>query len=284
MLSTELEVLAEELRIKIIDMIVEAGSGHPGGSLSATDILTVLWFDEMKGLEAGRLSPDRDRFILSKGHAVPALYAILAQKGFIPEEELKTLRKIGSRLQGHPDRVRLPLVETSTGSLGQGLSVAQGLALGLRSAKKKSRVYCMVGDGETEEGQIWEAAMSAPKFKLSNLCVIQDNNKGQIDGPVAQVMPLEPIGDKWRAFGWHVIEIDGHDIRQISAAFAEARCLDESGGAQPVFILAQTIKGKGVSYMEHKIDWHGAAPKAEEAKTARQEILNRLKEKRGSHA
>lgn len=270
----ELSAIASELRIWIIDMLEEAKSGHPGGSLSAIDLVTALWFSEMRGVGTGPqgLSAERDRFVLSKGHGVPALYAVLAKKGFIPQSELKNLRKTGSRLQGHPDRVRMPIVEASTGSLGQGLSVAQGMAMGFRLDKKPSRVYCLLGDGECQEGQIWEAAMSAPHFELSNLCVILDANNGQIDGPVSQVMPLEPIADKWRAFGWHVIEIDGHDMGQILSAYQEARSLEEKGGKKPVFILARTVKGKGVSFMENKIEWHGVAPKAEEAKKARDEI------------
>lgn len=272
----ELKNLANELRVWIIDMLTEAKSGHPGGSLSAIDILTALFFDEMKGVEARSLSADRDRFVLSKGHAVPALYAVLAKKGFIPYDELKTLRQTGSRLQGHPDRVRIPIVEASTGSLGQGLSVAQGLALGLKMDGKTSRVYCMLGDGEIQEGQIWEAAMSAPKFELSNLCVILDCNNGQIDGPVNKVMPIEPIADKWRAFGWHVIEIDGHDFNQILSSFKEARNLAAEGGTKPVFVLARTVKGKGVSFMENKIEWHGVAPKIEEAQKAKDELKQTL--------
>jgi len=285
MSSSELAILAEELRIKIIDMISEAHSGHPGGSLSSIDLLTALWFKEMRGVGVGSSSLDRDRFILSKGHTVPALYAVLAKKGFIAETELRSFRKIGSRLQGHPDRVRLPIVEASTGSLGQGLSVAQGLALALRMSGSKARVYCMIGDGETEEGQIWEAAMSAAKFKLSNLCVIQDNNQGQIDGPVAQVMPIEPIAEKWKAFGWGVIEINGHDMQQIVTAFEEARRLEVESQQRPVFILARTVKGKGVSFMENQTEWHGAAPKPEEAEMARQEISQRIKslQSRGLH-
>lgn len=270
----ETSKIADELRIWIIDMLEEAKSGHPGGSLSAIDLVTALWFSEMRGVEsASKLAADRDRFVLSKGHAVPALYAVLAKKGFFPKEELMTLRKTGSRLQGHPDRVRMPIVEASTGSLGQGLSVAQGMAMGLRMEGKKSRVFCLLGDGEIQEGQIWEAAMSAPKFGLSNLCAILDNNNGQIDGPVSKVMPIEPIADKWRAFGWHVIDINGHDMNQILNAYAEFRKMHESGSTKPVFILARTVKGKGVSFMENKIEWHGVAPKAEEAEKARQELL-----------
>jgi transketolase len=237
--------------------------------LSAIDLLTALWFNEMRGVEsASKLDENRDRFILSKGHAVPALYAILAKKGFIEHKDLMTLRKTGSKLQGHPDRVRMPIVEASTGSLGQGLSVAQGLALGLRLAKKPSRVFCLMGDGEIQEGQIWEAAMSAPKFKLGNLIAILDQNGGQIDGPTSQVMPLEPVADKWRAFGWNVIEIDGHNMDQILGAYADSKKSTD----KPTFILAHTVKGKGVSFMENQIGWHGVAPKPDELKRAVDEI------------
>jgi transketolase len=273
----QLASLANELRTWIIDMLAEAKSGHPGGSLSAIDLITALWFHEMRGVENPKnLATDRDRFVLSKGHAVPALYAALAKKGFFDPKELMTLRKTGSMLQGHPDRVRMPIVEASTGSLGQGMSVAQGMAAGLKMDGKRSMVYCMIGDGEMQEGQIWECAMSAPKFELSNLVVMLDNNGGQIDGPVKQVMPIEPIADKWRAFNWHVIEIDGHDMDQILKAYGEARKLHESGAKKPVFILAHTVKGKGVSFMEHQIGWHGVAPKAEEAAKAKAELMKCL--------
>ncbi|MGK5082697.1 transketolase [Bdellovibrionota bacterium FG-1] len=274
---TPLIGIAAELRTWIIDMITEAKSGHPGGSLSAIDLITALWFHEMRGVEnANALAPDRDRFVLSKGHAAPALYVALAKKGFFPVEELHKLRRTGALLQGHPDRVRLPIVEASTGSLGQGMSVAQGLALGLRMDGKKSMVFCMIGDGEMQEGQIWECALSAPKFELSNLVVILDNNGGQIDGPVEKVMPLEPIADKWRTFNWEVIKIDGHNMDEITQAYAQARKLRDGGSKKPVFILAKTIKGKGVSFMENKIEWHGVAPKAEEAARAKAEILKTL--------
>jgi transketolase len=268
----KLDAVANELRIWIIDMLTAAKSGHPGGSLSAIDLITALFLHEMRGVDPKNLKEDRDRFVLSKGHAVPALYAVLCKLGFIPYEELATLRQTGSRLQGHPDRVRMPIMEASTGSLGQGLSVAQGMALGLKHDGKSSQVYCMIGDGESQEGQIWEAAMSAPKFELSNLCVILDNNNGQIDGPVSQVMPIEPIADKWKAFGWHVIQIDGHDMKQILQAYREARELHEKGGKKPVFILAHTIKGKGVSFMENNIGWHGVVPTAEQALKAKEEL------------
>ena len=265
----ELKLIAQELRVWIIEMLEKAGSGHPGGSLSAIDLMSVLFFHEMKGVEFSSLNENRDRFILSKGHAVPALYAILCKKGFLPKAELNQLRKIGSRLQGHPDRVRLPLVEAATGSLGQGLSMAQGLALGLRLQAKVSRVYCLLGDGEMQEGQVWEAAMSAPKFQLSHLCVILDQNNGQIDGYVDQVMPIEPIAKKWEAFGWNVLEIDGHNIEEILEAFQFFRTFK---GSQPTFILARTVKGKGVSFMENQIHWHGVAPTQTEAQKAISEI------------
>jgi transketolase len=273
-LSTlQLASLSNELRTWIIDMLTEAKSGHPGGSLSAIDLITALWFHEMRGTDPKNLAADRDRFVLSKGHAVPALYAALAKKGFFPKEELMKLRKTGALLQGHPDRVRMPIVEASTGSLGQGMSVAQGMAAALKLDGKRSMVYCMIGDGEMQEGQIWECAMSAPKFQLSNLVVILDNNKGQIDGPVEQVMPIGPIVDKWRAFNWHVIEIDGHEMSEILKAYADARKLHESGAKKPVFILAHTVKGKGVSFMENQIGWHGVAPKLDEATRAKEELM-----------
>jgi transketolase len=271
--APQLAELSLEFRVQIIEMLTEAKSGHPGGSLSAIDLVTALWFSEMRGVsDPKNLAPDRDRFVLSKGHAVPALYVVLAKLGFIETSELMTLRKTGSRLQGHPDRVRMPIVEASTGSLGQGLSVAQGLALGLRLEGKKSNVFCLMGDGETQEGQVWEAAMSAPNFKLGNLCAILDHNNGQIDGPVDQVMPIEPVADKWRAFGWHVINVDGHDFDQILGAYKEFHDRSERGEKKPTFIHANTVKGKGVSFMEHQIGWHGVTPKPDECKRAVDEI------------
>ncbi len=266
------------MRVSIIEMLTEAKSGHPGGSLSAIDVITALWFSEMRGVDGPKsLAADRDHFVLSKGHAVPALYAVLAQKGFITKESLMTLRKTGSPLQGHPDRVRMPIVEASTGSLGQGMSVAQGMAAGLKMDGKKSMVYCMIGDGEMQEGQIWECAMSAPKFELSNLVVILDANGGQIDGPVNQVMPLDPISDKWKAFNWNVLEIDGHNMDQILKALAEARKLRDGGSKKPTFILAHTIKGKGVSFMEDPIAWHGVAPKVADRDRALAELMKKEK-------
>jgi transketolase len=273
---SELYSTANELRAWIIDMLVEAKSGHPGGSLSAIDLITALWFSEMRGVPSGSTPPpgsDRDHFVLSKGHAVPALYAVLAKKGYISRESLMTLRKTGSPLQGHPDRVRMPIVEASTGSLGQGLSVAQGMALAMKMDKKPSRIFCLVGDGEIQEGQIWEAALSAHKYKLSNLCVILDANNGQIDGHVDQVMPIEPIADKWKAFGWNVLDINGHDMKQILGAYAQARELQEKGADKPLFIIARTVKGKGVPFMEDSVAWHGVAPTAEQGAKAKEEIL-----------
>lgn len=272
MQAKKLDIIANELRVWILEMITAAKSGHPGGSLSAIDLITALFFHELRGVESQNLAEDRDRFILSKGHAVPALYAALAKKGFFPFEETLTLRQTGSRFQGHPDRVRIPIVEASTGSLGQGLSVAQGLALGLRMEGKSSRVYCLLGDGETQEGQIWEAAMSAPQFRLSNLCAILDNNNGQIDGHVNTIMPIEPIADKWKAFGWNVLDINGHDMGEILAAFGKFHQHQEKKESSPTLILARTIKGKGVSFMENQVGWHGAAPKPEECLKAQKEI------------
>lgn len=274
--ANKLETVAQELRISIIEMLANAKSGHPGGSLSAVEILTMLFFHEMRGISSYGHSKDRDRFILSKGHAVPALYAVFAKLGFIPSEELKTLRQLGSRLQGHPDRARLPIVEASTGSLGQGLSVAQGIALGLQIEHAPHSVFCLLGDGEIQEGQIWEAALSAPKFGLSNLCAILDANNGQIDGHVSEVMPLEPIADKWKAFGWNVIEVDGHNFLHLANAFSQFR-QEQKQSKKPTFVVARTVKGKGVSFMENQIKWHGIAPSADEAKKAIEEIKKGLK-------
>ncbi len=263
-----LREIAARLRIDIIEMIAKAGSGHPGGSLSAIDILTCLYFAQMR-LDPKRPDwPDRDRFILSKGHAVPAQYAVMAEAGYFPKQELMTLRRLNSRLQGHPVSTALPGIEACTGALGQGLSVAQGMALASKLEGDRFHVYCMIGDGESQEGQIWEAAMSAPKFKLDTLTVILDNNNGQIDGHVTDVMNLEPIGAKWRAFNWNVLEVDGHDMQQILDALAQAN--STRGG--PTFIWAHTVKGKGVSFMEDQIAWHGTAPTPEQAEKALAEL------------
>lgn len=269
-----LREIAGRLRLDIIDMLTEAGSGHPGGSLSVIDIVTALYFGRMKHDPKNPSWDGRDRFVLSKGHAVPALYAAMAEAGYLPKEELKTLRKTGARLQGHPVNHALPGIEGPTGSLGQGLSVAQGMAMASKLEGDKFHVYCVIGDGEMQEGQIWEAAMSAPKFKLDTLTCFLDYNQGQIDGPVKDVMPVEPVADKWRAFNWNVLEIDGHDTAAILKAVDTAR--DTKG--RPTFIIAHTVKGKGVSFMEHQISWHGAAPNKEQAAKALEELrkLNEL--------
>ncbi|MCL4458683.1 MAG: transketolase [Chloroflexi bacterium] len=264
----QLREKAREIRCDIIRMLAEAGSGHPGGSLSAADFATALYFSELRHDPQNPFWEDRDRVVFSKGHIAPLLYTELAHSGYFPCEELMTLRKLHSRLQGHPHSLKLPGVEVSTGSLGQGLSAAVGMALGLRLDGKSCRVYCIVGDGETQEGSIWEAAMSAGHYKLDNLCGILDYNKLQIDGWVEQVMGIEPVVDKWRAFRWHVIEIDGHDMEAILAAFQEAR---ETKG-KPSLILAHTVKGKGVSFMENVAGWHGKAPTREEAVKALEDL------------
>ncbi len=263
-----LKEIAKELRVWIIRMLTEAGSGHPGGSLSAIDILTVLYFHTLRHHPNDPNWPVRDRFILSKGHGVPALYACLAKSGYFPMEDLLTLRKATSILQGHPVAQTVPGVEASTGSLGQGLSIAQGLALASKMDGTHYRVFSMIGDGETQEGQIWEAAMSAAKWQLENLIVFLDYNKGQIDGPVKEIMDLEPLASKWAAFNWDVQEIDGHDIKKILDAIERTRAIP----GKPHMIIAHTIKGKGVSFMEGKIEWHGKTPTKEEAEIAIREI------------
>jgi len=268
--TTDLKPLARDMRVDIIRMIEAAGNGHPGGSLSIIDILTVLYW---KFLKHDPKKPDwaeRDRFILSKGHACPALYAVMAKRGYFPHDELLTLRKLGSPLQGHPDRMRLPGIEFSTGSLGQGLSVGVGMAIAAKMDKKNWKTYVVLGDGEMQEGQCWEAFMSAPKWKLDNLVMILDHNNGQIDGPVDQVMNIEPLADKLRAFNWDVQCIDGHDLDAVEKALANA----QKAGGKPHAIVAKTIKGKGVSFMENNIAWHGNAPKKEDADKAVKEILN----------
>lgn len=265
---SHLQRLANELRIDIIRMLHAAGSGHPGGSLSAIDILTVIMTRYVRRTKENVSDPLRDRFVLSKGHGVPALYAILARLGIISSESLMTLRKVGSPLQGHPHNGVLPAVEASTGSLGQGLSIAIGMALAAKLDKTPQRVYCMIGDGEFQEGQIWEAIMSAPKFELDNLIVVLDYNKGQIDGPTNDVMNIEPVSNKLLAFNWEVQMIDGHDMQQIDIAISQA----QKRNGKPHFIIADTVKGKGVSFMEGVIDWHGKAPNAEETERALAEL------------
>ncbi|MCI0546831.1 MAG: transketolase [Candidatus Rokubacteria bacterium] len=268
-----LSEIARHARAEIIRMLTHAGSGHPGGSLSVIDILTVLYFHRMRYDPKRPDAPDRDRLVLSKGHCVPAQYALMARAGFFPEAKLLTLRKLGSPLQGHPDRVMLPGIEAATGSLGQGLSVAAGMALGLKLAGRAARVYCVVGDGEIQEGQVWEAAMSTPKLgaprhHVDNLCVILDANGIQLDDHVKKILDLEPLVDKWTAFGWAVLEIDGHDLAQIDKALDEA----ETVTGRPTFIIARTVKGKGVSFMEDDPEWHGKAPRPAEAARAVAEI------------
>ena len=258
--QAEKQVLAEtanRVRIGILDGVYNAGCGHPGGSLSIAELLTYLYFKEMKVDPKKPKWEDRDRFVLSKGHTAPALYATLAERGFFPVEELKTLRRIDSRLQGHPDMKGIPGVDMSTGSLGLGISAACGMALAARTAGKDYRVYTILGDGESEEGQVWEAAMFAAHYKLDNLVAVVDWNGLQIDGTVEEVMNPTPHNLKFSAFGWNVISIDAHDFDQIEAAFAAAR---EVKG-KPTAIIAKSIKGKGVSYMENAVQWHGAAPK-----------------------
>lgn len=264
----KLEQEAVEIRKDIIRMLGEAGSGHPGGSLSSVEIMMGLYYYKLRCQPEKPDWPDRDRFILSKGHVCPGLYTIMARKGYFPREELMTLRKFGSRLQGHPHMLKLPGLETSCGSLGQGLSVANGIALGARLDKKDYRVYCLLGDGETDEGQVWEAAMTASHYKLDNICAIIDRNRLQIDGFTEDVMKLEPLGGKWKSFGWHVIEINGHSIKEVMDAYDEAERTKE----KPTMIIAHTIKGKGVSFMEDKAEWHGVAPKGEQIALALKEL------------
>lgn len=266
----DLVEIARRLRVRIIEMTTAAGSGHPSTALSAVEIVTALHFSRMRWDSKNSGWPERDRFILSKGHGVPVLYAAYAEAGAIPEDELKTLRQAGSRLQGHPDPVRLPFLEAATGSLGQGLSIALGLALAAKLDGASWRTYCLIGDGECEEGQIWEAAMSAPKFDLDNLCAIVDFNKIQQTSSVSEILPtLNPLPDKWRAFSWHVIECDGHDLEAVLNALDEAALTK----GKPTVIIAHTVKGKGVSFMENALDWHGKAPNDEQAKQAIGEIL-----------
>lgn len=265
---TNLCQTAEQIRRSIIKEIYEAGSGHPGGSLSATDMMTVLYFHTMNIDPKNPNLWDRDKFVLSKGHAAPVLYATLAQKGFFPIEELSTLRKIGSKLQGHPDMHKVPGVEMSTGSLGQGFSASIGMALVNRLDHNPGRIYVMLGDGELQEGIVWEAAMAAGHYKLDQLTAFVDWNGLQIDGKNDDVMTVKPIGEKFAAFGWHVLEIDGHQIPEIVEAIEKAKKLK----GKPTVIVARTHKGRGVSYMEDCADWHGKAPSTEEATKAISEL------------
>ncbi len=268
--NVELAEIACFLRRDIVKMISTAGSGHPGGSLSIADILTVLYFQEMRINPQVPTDPRRDRFVLSKGHAAPALYAVLAARGFFSRDLLDTLRQVDSPLQGHPDMRKVPGVEISTGSLGQGLSVANGMALAARLASLDYRVYAILGDGEIQEGQVWEAAMTAAHYRLDNLVAFLDYNGLQIDGKTSQIMTVDPVKEKWQAFGWHVLETDGHDLRKITAALQLARQVKE----KPVMIIAYTVKGKGVCFMENDASWHGMAPNTTETEQALEELAS----------
>ncbi|PIU56222.1 MAG: transketolase [Chloroflexi bacterium CG07_land_8_20_14_0_80_45_17] len=264
----ELKEMAKKLRRHVITMTATAGSGHPGGSLSAADIITALYFKAMHHNPQNPQWPDRDRFILSKGHAAPILYAALAESGYFPVEELATLRKLDSRLQGHTDRNLTPGVEMSAGSLGMGLSFGIGVALAAKLDHRDYRTYVLLSDGECDEGQTWEAALSAAHFKIDNLTAIVDCNRIQLTGWTRDIMNLEPLSQKWQAFGWHTIDVDGHDFNQILAAFQEAEKIKN----KPPVIIARTIKGKGVSFMENNAKFHGKAPTPEEAERALKEL------------
>ena len=263
-----LKAKAKEVRLNIIEMIYEAQSGHPGGALSAADVVTALYFDLMRVNPKDPHWPDRDRFILSKGHGCPVWYACLAMRGYFPMEELKTLRKFESILQGHPDMKKTPGVDMTAGSLGQGLSAGVGMALEGKLVEKDYLVYVVLGDGELNEGQVWEAASAANKYKLDNLVAVIDRNRLQMDGFCEEVMPMEPIGKKFEAFNWHVTRIDGHDMRKVLVTLEEAR--DVKG--RPACVIADTVKGKGVSYMENVREWHGKVPSPEQYETALREI------------
>ncbi len=264
----ELEKMAVAVRCDIIDMICTASAGHPGGSLSATDVVTALYFRVMRIDPENPDWPDRDRFILSKGHACPVWYAALAERGYFDKSHLKTLRQMGSILQGHPDMNKTPGIDMTAGSLGHGLSAGLGMALSAKLQQKDYHVFVVIGDGESQEGSIWEAAMAAPRFKLDNLTAILDYNHLQNDYSVDDIMPIDPVADKWQAFGWNVIDIDGHDMAQVVQALEEAK----SHQGAPTIIVANTVKGKGVSYMENVCEWHGKAPCQEEADQALEEL------------
>lgn len=268
----ELKKKAVGIRKDVLKMLMLAGSGHTGGSLSIVDILVALYYYEMPNDPKNPKWSGRDRFLLSKGHACPALYAVLADKGYFNKEDLSGLRKLGSKLQGHP-QIGLAGIEISSGSLGQGLSIANGMALATRLDKMDTRIYCLMGDGETNEGQVWEAAMTASHYKLDSLCAIIDYNKLQIDGFCCDVKDMGAYLDKWKDFGWHVIETDGHDIEKLIAAFGKAKTVK----GMPTVIVAHTVKGKGVSFVENKVEWHGIAPKKEEYDRAVKELDEELK-------
>ncbi len=267
-MTYDLPALCRQVRRDILTMTHAAGSGHPGGSLSAVEILVSLYFDQMTLDPSQPQDPDRDRFLLSKGHAAPLLYSVLARRGFFDPALLPTLRQLDSPLQGHPHMDRLPGLDCSSGSLGQGLSIANGLALAARQQGKTYRTYCLLGDGEVQEGQIWEAAMTAAHFGLDNVCAIVDDNGVQLDGLTREIMAVEPLNEKFRAFGWHVIDVDGHDLTALAAAFQEAKATR----GKPTVLIARTVKGKGVSFMEGQPAWHGKAPNDQELAAALQEI------------
>ena len=272
-----LERVAAKGRLLGLDMVYHCASGHLGGSFSAMDVLTVLYFETMHIDPAAPQDPDRDRFVLSKGHCTPALYPILAQRGFFPEEDLKLFRSIDGHLSGHAEMRHVKGVDMSTGSLGQGISAAVGMALAGKLDGRSYRTYALLGDGEIEEGQVWEAFMSAAKYELDGLCAVIDVNGLQIDGRTADVMPSEPLDEKLAAFGWHVIKVDGHDVEAIAAAFEAAAQVK----GRPTVLLAKTVKGKGVSFMENDPGWHGKAPNAEQYEKARAELVAALAEKEG---
>lgn len=269
--TKELKQKAVNIRHTVIKMITEAQSGHPGGSLSPVELITALYYNKLRHNPKDPKWPDRDRVVFSKGHACPLWYAILADFGYFPKKELNNLRKCGCMLQGHPDCLRTPGIDISSGSLGQALSIACGMAAAGKMDKKDYRVYVLLGDGEIQEGQIWEAAMSASHYKLTNLCAILDYNSYQIDGSVAEIMNIEPVAKKWQAFGWHTIEIDGHNYKQILDAYDKAETIKD----KPTIIIAKTVKGKGVTFMENTHAWHGKAPDSEQSKKALEELLKK---------
>ncbi len=266
---TELKAMSRTVRSDIVKMTNKAGSGHPGGSLSATDLLVGLYFGGILRVDPSNPEwKDRDRFILSKGHVAPVLYSVLARKGFFPLEELDTLRQLGSILQGHPHKQSTPGLDCSSGSLGQGLSISNGLAIGFRKQGMDSRVYCLLGDGELQEGQIWEAVMTAAQHKLDNVCAMVDYNRVQLDGDLKDIKDLGDLATKWHDFGWNVIELDGHDMEQVIDAYKMAMAFK----GKPTVLIANTVKGKGVSFMENDCNWHGVAPNAEQLEKALAEI------------
>ena len=264
----ELKKTANNVRLSILEAVYNASSGHPGGSLSVADILTYLYFEEMNIDPKNPKDENRDRFVLSKGHTSPALYSVLAERGYFPKEDIKTFRRIDSYLQGHPDMKHIPGVDMSSGSLGQGMSAACGMALSAKISGKDYRVYAALGDGEIQEGQIWEASMFAAHYKLDNICIVVDNNNLQIDGKITDVMNPNPIDEKFKAFGFEVMVIDGHDFEQIEAAYQKARATK----GKPFAIVAKTVKGKGVSFMENQASWHGTAPNQEQYEMAVKEL------------